>query len=451
MDKTTSVLTGELSDYLSRLFPICRSLSGSGNRETLAVLQEIIPLQIKEYRSLEKVFDWQIPPEWNIRDAWIKNSAGEKIVDFKKNNLHVVGYSVPVRAEIEFNDLVQRLHMLPQQPEAVPYRTSYYSRDWGFCVTQSQFRNLEAATGPLSVCIDSSLDQEGSMTIGELRIPGRSDTEFIMSTYICHPSMANDNLSGILITAFLARMMINKGETNYSWRFVFVPETIGAIAYLSHNEQNIRNIIGGFVVSCCGGPGPFGYKPTFLGNHLIDRACSMVFKENAIEPICFPFVPTGSDERQYSSPGFRIPVGTISKDKYYEYPEYHTSLDNLDFVTGENLEKSYRIYADVIRMLDSNYRITSRFGKGEVNLGRRGLYPSLGGAVNPSSAESVSENRSNSAVRDREIDIINWLLFSADGKNDLLSVAESSGYCFKDISTVAKRLRSAGLIDGGFS
>ncbi len=256
-------MSGEFSDYLSRLFPICRSLSGSGNRETLTVLQEIIPLQIKEYPSLKEVFDWQIPPEWNIRDAWIKNSDGEKIVDFQENNLHVVSYSVPVRAEMEFNNLVQRLHMLPEQPEALPYRTSYYSRDWGFCVTQSQLRDLEASTGPLSVCIDSSLDEEGSMTIGELRIPGRSNTEFIISTYICHPSMANDNLSGILITAFLARMMIKKGEPNYSWRFVFVPETIGAIAYLSDNEQNIQDIVGGLVVSCCGGPGPLATNQPF--------------------------------------------------------------------------------------------------------------------------------------------------------------------------------------------
>ncbi len=202
------------------------------------------------------------------------------------------------------------------------------------------------------------------------------------------------------------------------------------------------------------GPRPFGYKPTFLGNHLIDRACSMVFKENAIKPICFPFAPTGSDERQYSSPGFRIPVGTISKDKYYEYPEYHTSLDNLDFVTGKNLETSYLIYTDVISVLDSNFWITSRFGKGEVNLGRRGLYPSLGGAGKQFAAESLNGDRAataDTAIRDREIDIINWLLFSADGKNDLLAVAELSGHCFNEIVAVAKRLREANLIEGYFS
>ncbi len=438
---TSSLINQQLSEYMARLFPICRSLSGNGNRETLSILQEIAPIEVTEYPALQEVYDWQIPPEWNIADAWIKDDEGKKLVDFRENNLHVVGYSEPVSAEMEFNELAPRLHYVENQSDAIPYRTSYYHRDWGFCVTAKQYRSLKAVTGKLSICIDSRFDETGSMTVGELVVSGRSSTEFLVSTYICHPSMANDNLSGAVLTAFLAKSLLAKGKPSCSWRFIFVPETIGALAYLYHNEVDMKHITGGLVVSCCGGPGRFGYKQTYKSDHLVDRACFAAFNKNGIDPICYPFVPTGSDERQYSSPGFRIPVATISKDKYYEYPEYHTSLDNLDFVTGKQLASSLELYEDVINILDSNSRIKSCLPKGEPNLGRRGLYPRLGGMTNSVASESVDQEKI-----DRQIDIINWMLFMADGKNDLLNVTELAGCSFEQSVEIARKLCEAGIL-----
>jgi len=431
----------EIDRYLSRLFPICRSLTGDGNRQTLSILKEIVPIELKEYPSLKEVYDWEIPPEWNISDAWIKDCHGNKLVDFRDNNLHVVGYSEPVRAVMKFGELAPRLHYLDAQPDAIPYRTSYYQRDWGFCVTKKQHELLKATQGELDVCIDASLDPNGAMTIGELIIPGRQKAEFLISTYICHPSMANDNLSGIMLTAFLAKALLEKGIPNYTWRFVFVPETIGAIAYLYHNEDVIREINGGLVVSCCGGAGEFGYKATFQNNHLVDRACHLAFKQYGIQPILYPFSPKGSDERQYSSPGFRIPVATITKDKYYEYPEYHTSLDNLDFVSGEQLARTLEIYQEVVNILDGNRVFHSLCHNGEPQLGRRGLYPTLGGGIDQ--GDSVTPNQE---VINKQIDVMNWLLFLADGKNDLVSVSEHANCTFEESIATAEKLAKAGIL-----
>jgi len=435
------ITASEIDRLLARLFPINRSLAGDGNRETLGVLKELIPLEIFEYQSGKEVYDWVIPDEWCIRDAWIKDNTGERLVDFKTNNLHVVGYSEPINKWMTFDELSPSLHVLEGSPEAVPYRTSYYTRSWGFCVNSKQYKCLRQVEGKLEVVIDSEFDTNGSMSIGELRIPGERCDEYLISTYICHPSMANDNLSGIITSTLLAKSILDSGKPQYSWRFVFIPETIGAIAYLYHNEDNIEGVKGGFVVSCCGGQGPLGYKESFLGDSLVDRAVRLAFRDRSIEAIRYPFSPLGSDERQYSSPGFRIPISTICKDKYYEYPEYHTSLDNLSFVNGEQILESLVLYQDATRILDQNANFVSNISKGEVRLGSRGLYPKTGGSINQPAIGGFNVEQGNS-----ELDVISWLLFMADGKNDLVTIAERSGIAYTDLLRVGQMLLSKKII-----
>ena len=427
----------DVDDYLNRLFPINRSLTGQGNRETLRILSELVPIDIIEYPVRAQVYDWVIPDEWSIHDAWIKDGSGNKLVDWKESNLHVVSYSEPVRASLSFEKLSKKLHYLPNNPNAIPYRTSYYNRDWGFCVTEKQYRALRDADGELDVCIDSSFDQHGSMTIGEIKIPGRRKEEYLVSTYICHPSMANDNLSCMITTALLAKYLSEFDTPEYSWRFVFVPETIGAIAYLKFNEQAMKALCGGFVVTCCGGPGPFGFKQTFKGDHLVDRVIRLAFRSKEIEPISYPFVPDGSDERQYSSPGFRIPVASITKGKYYEYSEYHTSLDNLEMVTGAQISEAIELYQDVITIIERNRYFRSTMQNGEVHLGSHGFYPTVGGAINQIAQFDQPD----------KLNIILWILFLADGTKHLVDIAERTGYRVDDVHKTALLLEDKGLLE----
>ena len=430
----------ELDELLQKLFPISRSLSGLGNRETFRILKELIPLELTEYPSGTQVYDWTIPEEWRIRDAWIKSPDGERLVDYQECNLHVVGYSSPVRQRMQFADLAPHLHCLESSPEAIPYRTSYYQHNWGFCVTAAQYKRLEDAQGPFEVCIDSELKSDGAMTVGELCIAGESQAEYLVSTYCCHPAMANDNLSGLLTATFLARDLLKKSKPQFSWRFVFVPETIGAIAYLQHNEATMKKLLGGLVITTCGGPGPLGYKETFQGDHLVDRAIRLAFRDRKVEPIRYPFAPDGSDERQYSSPGFRIPVASVTKDKYYEYSQYHTSLDNLDFVNGAQIAQSLAIYRDVIRVLDCNARYCSTAPWGEPQLSQRDLYPATGGSINQSSA-------TGSDVMTTDIDAIMWVLFLSDSEYDLVTIAERADLEFARVVGAVDRLIDVGLLE----
>jgi len=430
----------KLDILLKTLFDINRSLTGEGNRRTFDLLQEIIPLKVFEYACGTSVYDWTIPDEWVIRDAYIKGADGKRLIDFGESNLHVMGYSTPVDQKMYFDELASHLHYLDSNPDAVPYRTSYYKRDWGFCVSKSQFQQLKDAPGPFDVFIDSEFKPDGSMAVAELLIPGKNSKEFLVSTYCCHPSMANDNLSGLLTATLLARGLMKVELPQHSWRFVFVPETIGAIAYLQHNEAAMKRLLGGLVVTTCGGPGTLGYKETFLGDHLVDRAIRLAFRDRKVEPIRYSFVPDGSDERQYSSPGFRIPVASITKDKYYEYPQYHTSLDNLDFVNGAQIMQSLELYRDVVRILDGNLVFKSIEPYGEPHLSKRGLYPSTGGYINQPGTDRLE-------VAEIDIDAMTWLLFLGDGRHDLVTVAERSGLAISRIYSGAKQLSKAGLIE----
>ncbi|MBU2548462.1 MAG: DUF4910 domain-containing protein [Proteobacteria bacterium] len=422
----------EIRAYLNRLFPVCRSITGPGNRETLKVLQEIVPLEIKEYPSSRPVYDWVVPPEWSIREAWIKNPDGQKIVDFDRSNLHVVSYSRPVSGKVSLAELENHLHYRTVLPRAIPYRTSYYREDWGFCLSYEDYQRFFRKEGEYEVLIDSTLE-EGALTVGELLVRGDSPREYLISTYFCHPSLANDNLSGVVLTAFLAREL-SRRKNNFSYRIIFVPETIGAVAYCAHNEAAMKAIDCGFVITSVGGPGRFGYKRSFDPEHVINRIIEQAFQESGIEYLVYPFDIHGSDERQYSSPGFRINMASICKDKYYEYDFYHTSLDNLDFVKPEFIEQSLRLYLDVIGRLDDNLVFVNQQPHCEVMLFRHGLYPKSGGGMLP--GRNTSE----------ELDIILWLLFLCDGTASLWQVAEKTGFDFKDIVRVAGMLESRGLL-----
>lgn len=368
-------LIREVNEYFNRLFPICRSLTGDGTRKTLDVLQEIADFEIIKIPSGTFVYDWKVPDEWNIGDAYIKDSSGNRIVDFKNSNLHVVNYSIPTNKKINFIELEKHLHYLPNLPNAIPYRTSYYNKNWGFCLTYNQFKNLDT-NAEYEIKIDSEF-KKGYMLIGESVIKGDSKKEYLFSSYDCHPSMANDNLSGMILWALLLREL-HKRHNHHNYRFVIAPETIGAIAYLKLNEERMKQIDGGFVISNVAGPNHIGYKSTYLENHYIDEIIKTVLKESEIKFTAYPFDVMGSDERQYSSPAFRIPMGVITSDGYYEYKEYHTSLDDLDFINIENLIKIFNVYKKVINRLEIDKTYISLHPNCEAYLNKYKLYPSIG-------------------------------------------------------------------------
>ena len=427
-------LAVEIDRYLKRLFPICRSITGNGNRETLRTLQELIPLTMHEVPTGTSVYDWIIPDEWNIRSAWIATPDGHHIVDFNKNNLHIVSYSEPVRGKFTWRELQPHLHTHPTLPEAIPYRTSYYKRDWGFCLTQAQFHELEQHGGPFEVVIDSMMEP-GSLTYGELLLAGQSKQEILLSCYICHPSMANDSLSGVLLTTFLARKLLVRTDRHYSYRIVFVPETIGAIAYCARNETAMKRINTGLVITTVGGPGKFGYKQSFDPDHAINQLIDDVFNETGVDHITYPFDIHGSDERQYSSQGFRINVATICRDRYYEYPEYHSSLDNLDFVTATQIQETLALYIHLIDKLEARRIYRNRIPNCETMLSRHNLYPVTGGAQRPE-----LDDRS-------ELDLILWLLFFCDGKLDMSTIAHRMNISLDALVAIADKLAAKGVLE----
>ena len=440
-----SVNSQVAEDLLGRLFPICRSITGNGVRQSLQILREYAPeLQIHEYPSGTQVYDWRIPKEWNIRDAYIKDKEGQRLVDFQKSNLHVMSYSVPVQGSFSFEDLKPRLHSLPLLAEAIPYRTSYYKEDWAFCVRDSQLADFDPK-GEYEVCIDSEL-KKGSLTLADALLRGTSGVqEYLISTYCCHPSLANDNLSGLVLTVLLFNEL-KKRKLRHNYRFVIAPETIGAISYLAHNEKAMRNIKGGFVITTVAGPGKYGYKQTFLGNHAIDRVIRQSFQEKGLDYISYPFVPNGSDERQYSSPGFRIPMATICKDKYYEYEYYHTSLDDLDFIKVEYLLQSLELYLSAIEKLEEEQIYRSLFPCGEVQLGKRGLYPKTGGALHQQALSKEKQNGKAPAFDPDPIDSLSWFLFLCDGEHSLGDISEKSQVPKEYLETLADQLLEKGVI-----
>lgn len=412
-------------DFIAAAYPICRSITGDCVRRTLRMIQERIPLEIREVPTGTQVFDWTVPKEWNIRDAWIKDPSGNKVVDFQDCNLHVLNYSVPIHEKLPLAELKKHLFTLPDKPDLIPYRTSYYKEAWGFCLSHRTLESLPE--GDYEVLIDSTL-ADGSLTYGECLLPGDSEREVLLSTHVCHPSLCNDNLSGIAVMTELARELQSRPRRRYSYRFLFIPGTIGSITWLALNEVKVDH---GLVAANLGDPGKFHYKKSRGGNAEIDRAVLSVLRSSG-EPFGVEdFVPFGYDERQYCSPGFNLAVGSLTRTPYGRYPEYHTSADNLDFVKPEALEGSLRTYLAVIDVLEGNRRYRNLNPKCEPQLGRRGLYRTIGG---------------DESGRARELALL-WVLNLSDGENDLLDVAERSRMSFAAIREAADALLEAGLLE----
>ncbi len=410
----------EMIGLISRLYPICRSITGNGFRETLAILQEYLPIERHEVRSGTEVFDWVVPSEWNIVDAWVKNQAGERVIDFRRSNLHVLNYSVPIHATMSLAELRPHLATIPAHPDWIPYRTSYYREAWGFCLSQSALDALPE--GQYDVHIDSSLTQ-GSLTYGEYYLPGQTDDVVLISCHACHPSLCNDNLSGIAIATFLARNLAGMSR-RYSYRFVFIPGTIGAITWLSRNEAATQRIKHGLVITCAGDAGRPTYKRSRRGNASIDRAMAIALRDSGRPYELVDFSPYGYDERQYCSPGFNLPVGCFMRTPHGQYPEYHSSADNLDIMSAESLFDSLVQCRAALLTIEQDRTYVNQNPKCEPQLGRRGLYRSIGGQTE----EAVDELA------------LLWVLNLADGSHSLLDMAERSGVRFDRIQRAAVAL-----------
>ena len=411
---------------VERLYPFCRSITGNGVRRSLRLLRETIPLALPEVVSHTRVFDWTVPDEWNVRDAYIMNEAGERLVDFRKSNLHVLNYSVPVNRTMSLAELRPHLFTIPEAPDWIPYRTSYYQKNWGFCLTQRQLDQFEEEE--YHVYIDSTL-HPGHLTYGEFRIQGETDDEVLISCHCCHPSLCNDNLSGMAVAARLAALLHGL-SLRYSYRFLWIPGTIGSITWLALNEAILPRIKHGLVLSCVGDSGKFTYKRSRRGNAEIDRAVEHVLTHSGHEFQRLDFAPHGYDERQYCSPGINLPVGCFMRTPNGCYPEYHTSADDLSlispFAMGETLAQLLR----VIQVLEQNRRYMNLNSKCEPQLGRRGLYRQLGGMQDRNDVE----------------DAMFWVLNFSDGDHDLLDIAIRSGIEFRGISKAAELLSEVGLL-----
>ena len=416
----------EMHRLIEDLYPICRSITGNGVRQTMRKVQTLVPLEVHEVPSGTPVFDWTVPKEWNIRDAYIKNAQGERVVDFRECNLHVVSYSVPVSARLSKSELQAHVFTLPDHPDWIPYRTSYYQESWGFCLSHRRWLGLEE--GEYVVRIDSSLEA-GHLTYGELLLPGDLSDEVLITSHICHPSLCNDNLSGVAVVAFLARYL-SQLPRRYSYRFLFIPGTIGSITWLSLNEAHASRIKHGLVVAGVGDAGRPTYKKSRRGDAEVDRAMAHVLRHTKRDHLVMEFVPYGYDERQFCSPGFNLPVGNLMRTPHGQYPEYHTSADDLNFVQPEALADSLEICLSLVEVLEGNGTYVNQNPKGEPQLGKRGLYRAVGGAQD---------------VKRSELAML-WVLNYSDGTHSLLDIAERSGIEFDLIRHVADLLLEHNLL-----
>ncbi len=411
-----------------RLFPICRSITGNGVRKTFDIIREYIPeLKLYEVPSMTKVFDWTVPKEWNIRSAYIENSKGEKIIDFEKNNLHVLGYSTPIDKKVNLEELLDCVYTLPEQPDAIPYVTSYYKERYGFCMTENQRQTLEE--DEYHIYIDSSLSEDGSLTYGELILDGASKQEIFLSTYVCHPSMANNELSGPLVVMKLINFL-KKIDRKYTYRIIFIPETIGSITYLSKNYKYLQeNVIAGFNISCVGDNNDYSYIQSRNGNNLADRVAKNILQYHYPQYKTYSYLERGSDERQYCSPNIDLPMVSMCRTKYEKYKEYHTSLDNLSYISEEGLDGAYKVFTKCITALENNaiYKSTVFC---EPQLGKRGLYPTI----------------SMKGQYDEVKATTNFLAY-INGKDDLISISNEIKQPIDVLLPVIEKLLKHNLIE----
>jgi len=422
----TEDLGEEIFALVAEIYPICRSITGRGVRETLRAIDAHIKLEVHEVPTGTQVFDWVIPREWNIRNAYIKNERGEKVLDFAQSNLHVMSYSVPVRQRISLAELKQHVYTLPDQPDLIPYRTSYYAENWAFCMPHRLLESLRDES--YEVVIDSTL-ADGHLTYGEYLHKGETEDEFLLSAHVCHPSLANDNCSGVALLTHLAKRMAGL-RTRYSYRFLFAPGTIGAITWLARNEDHCRRIKHGLVISMVGDGGGPTYKKSRRGDSGIDRAVVHTLRHSGLTPTIHDFSPYGYDERQYCSPEFNLPVGLFQRSKFGEIPEYHTSADNLDFIAANHLARSYSLIAETLDVVENDIVYRNKMPKCEPQLGRRGLYGTVGG-----DKDAVAANMA-----------MLWILNLSDGMHSLLDIAERANLPFAVIRRSALLLERNGLL-----
>ncbi len=426
-DETTLERHGqEMYALIRELYPICRSITGNGVRQTLEIIGRTIPLERHEVPTGTPVFDWTIPKEWNVRDAYVANSRGERVIDFRRSNLHLLNYSVPVDETMSLAELKAHLHTLPEHPDWIPYRTSYYRENWGFCLSHNQLESLPEDT--YRVVIDTTLS-DGALSYGECFIPGETEEEVLLSCHVCHPSLCNDNLSGIALMTRLARELEGK-KLRYGYRFLFIPGTIGSITWLARNEEKVHRIRHGLVVVCVGDGGPFTYKKSRRGDAEIDHAVQHILRHERETFELVEFYPYGYDERQYCSPGFNLPVGSLSRSSHGCYPEYHTSADNLELVKPRYLAESLDIYLRVIDLLENNRIYRNLNPKCEPQLGKRGLYRAIGAT----------------AHHDFDEMSLLWVLNLSDGEHSLLEIAERANTPFRKIKAAAQALLDARLL-----
>jgi aminopeptidase-like protein len=411
---------------MRELYPICRSITGNGVRQTLEILGRQVPLQVTEVPSGTEVLDWTVPKEWNIRGGWIARVGGERVVDFASSNLHVLNYSTSVNRRISRAELEGHLYSIPDQPDWVPYRTSYYAERWGFCLSQKQ---RDALTDPeYDICIDSTLEP-GHLTYAECVIKGRTEDEILLTTHICHPSLCNDNLSGIAVATFLLKQLQALAPLHYTVRVLFIPGTIGSICWLSQNRAGVSLVKHGLSLVCLGDGQPFTYKRTLHGDREVDRVMAYVLAASGQPHKVIDYFPYGYDERQFNSPGFGLPVGSIMRAEHGQFPEYHTSADNLAFVAPQHLEQSLELCLAVVNLLSDNRRYRNLRPYGEPQLGKRGVYKALGGAH----------------IKDHQLAIF-WVLALSDGEHGLLQIAQRSGLAFTLIRDAARLLQQQELL-----
>jgi aminopeptidase-like protein len=423
--ENVSAIAADAFELIHELYPICRSITGPGLRATLRRVSEVLPLELTEVPSGTAVFDWNVPREWTIRDAYIADDSGHRVVDFRRHNLHVVNYSVPVRARMTLDELRPYLHGIPARPDWIPYRTSYYKDSWGFCLPQRQIDAL--GPGTYEVVIDSELEN-GSLTYGECLLPGKTSDEVLIFTHCCHPSTCNDNLTGVAVSAFLGRYIAAR-ERYYSYRFVFAPATIGSITWLARNEASIGRIAHGLVLGLLGDRAPLTYKRSRRGSAGVDRAAQYVLETYHQDARLRDFSPYGYDERQFCSPGFNLPIGRLTRSSNGEYDEYHSSADGLDFISAAALGDSFLACLKILSVLDSCRAYVNQSPKCEPRLGKYGLYGAVGGK----------------GPNDFEYALL-WVLNQSDGSADLLDIARRSGLAYDALLDAARAAERAGLL-----